>query len=181
MKNKLTVLLIYFSIFCMLFCCAFAESKSNIPCTCKDNPCTCFIQLGDEGGFVKVIIEYLQEQGYVDGKTSTGIFSEDIVQAVIQFQYDNGLDCTGMMDDDTLTLLFWGLIPEELDRKRPLKRDDASTYPDTVYIPTDGGKKRHAKPTCSGMLDPRKVSIRNATVAGFDPCGKKGCQKDIEK
>ena len=36
-------------------------------------------------------------------------------------------------------------------------------------------KKRHKKETCSGMEDPRKVSIRNAEYAGFDACKRKGC------
>ena len=181
MKNRIITLLSYAIIFHILFCSAFAESNSYISCDCNIFPCTCFIQYGDEGGFVTVIIQHLQQQGYVDKSIPTNIFSEEVEQAVIWFQSENGLDCTGVMDDDTLTLLFWGMMPEELDIQQPLRIGDASTYPDTVYIPTDGGKKRHAKPTCSGMYDPRKVSIRNATVAEFDPCGKKGCQKDAEK
>ena len=168
MKKKLTVLFASLSVLCLLARAAFAESISYNPCTCYQNPCICFIQLGDEGGFVKAIIQCLQEQGYVDAKTSTGIFSEEIEQAVLQFQYDNGLPRTGTMDDDTLTLLFWGMTPEMLDKMRP------TSLTDTVYVPTDGGKKRHTRPTCSGMLDPRKLSIRNAEVAGFDACKKCG-------
>ena len=181
MKNKVITLLAYVIILHIVFCSALAEGSSYIRCDCNNYPCTCFIQRGDEGGFVEVIIQHLQHQGYVDKRMPTNIFSKEIEQAVIQFQSDNGLDCTGMMDDDTLTLLLWGMTPEILDIKRPLRSGDTSTYPDTVYIPTDGGKKRHAKPTCSGMYDPRKVSIRNAAKAGFDPCGRKGCQKDAEK
>ena len=181
MKNRVLTILAFIIIMHILFCSALANGSSYIRCDCNNYPCTCFIQYGDEGGFVAVIIQYLQEQGYVDKKTPTSFFSEEIEQAVIQFQHDNGLDCTGMMDDGTLTLLLWGMTPETLDKRNPLRSGAPETYPDTVYIPTDGGRKRHKKPTCSGMYDPRKVSIRNAAKAGFDPCGKKGCQKDAEK
>ena len=84
------------------------------------------------------------------------------------------------MDDDTLTLLIWDMLPEELDRVMPLLSGKANTYPDTVYIPTDGGKKRHASEQCSGMLDPRKVSIRNASAFKFDACKRKGCEAELE-
>ncbi len=166
---------------CMLTAHALTgKSKSYIPCDCGRDPCACFIQLGDEGGFVRAIGERLCDLEYVDETTPTGIFSEEIEQAVIRFQYDNGLPHTGTMDDDTLTLLLWGMSPEELDVRMPIRRTDPSTYPDPVFIPTDGGEKRHSKPTCSGMLDSRKVSIRNAALAGFDACGKRGCERSRE-
>ena len=52
------------------------------------------------------------------------------------------------------------------------------TYPEMVYIPTDGGLMRHSGPECSGMYDPRKVSIRNAAALGFEPC--KRCEAGRE-
>ena len=84
--------------------------------------------------------------------------------AVIAFQTDNRLEPTGQMDDETLTLLLWNMTPEQLDRTNPNYR--------TVYIPVNGGKKRHLNPECSGMDHPRKVSDRNAEALGFDGCKK---------
>ena len=62
-----------------------------------------------------------------------------------------------MLDDETLTLLIWG---------------QASTQDEKieVWVPTDGGKKRHKKPTCSNMLDPRKMSSMNAEALGIEAC-----------
>jgi len=61
------------------------------------------------------------------------------------------------MDHDILTMLIWGKrMPEENCAE--------------VWVPTDGGKKRHKAPTCSGMYDPRKMSARNAQALGLDAC-----------
>lgn len=143
-------------------------SKSYIPCDCIGD-CICFIQLGDEGNFVKYIINELIKQKYLPKNTPKGLFSPEVDNAVRKFQNDNDLEQTGMMDDDTLTLLLWGMTPNQLDKEKPHLRADQ------VFIPTDGGKKRHLSNTCSGMEDPRKVSIRNADKAGFDACKRKGC------
>ncbi len=39
-----------------------------------------------------------------------------------------------------------------------------------VWIPTKGGKKYHCKSTCSGMIDPQRVSINTAIAKGFTAC-----------
>ncbi len=141
-------------------------SNSFIPCDCRGE-CTCFIQLGDEGNFVKYIIKELVKKKYLTKKTPTGVFSKDVEDAVKKFQADNNLEKTGMMDDDTLTQLIWNMTPNELDKVMPYLRTEQ------VFIPTDGGKKRHKNQSCSGMLDPRKVSIRNAEKVGFSPAKEK--------
>ena len=143
-------------------------SRSYIPCNCIGH-CVCFIQKDDEGNFVKAIIKELIKKNYLPKKTPTGRFTDDVEKAVKQFQSDHQLEQTGMMDDDTLTILLWDMTPNELDKIT--SPHDAKT----VFIPTDGGKKRHIKETCSGMEDPRKVSIRNADIVGFDACKRKGC------
>ena len=147
---------------------SLGEGKSYIPCDCLFGRCSCFIQLGDEGGAVKKIIEMLIEKKYLGKKTPKGIFSKDVEKAVKKFQADNDLEETGMMDDDTLTFLIWGMSPEDVDAKIGWSYEDCKT----VFLPTDGGKKKHIKPTCSKMEDPRKVSNRNAEMLGFDPCGR---------
>ena len=98
------------------------------------------------------------------------MFTREVEKAVIQFQKDNALEPTGTMDDDTLTLLLFDMLPEKLDNIH------IHSNCNTVYIPTDGGKKRHLNPECSGMYDPRKVSDRNAEELGFDRCKK--CYKN---
>lgn len=171
-ERKKGLIAAFFLTLCLIVLpsCGYAESKSHIECNCGNKKCTCFIQLNDEGNFVKEIIKLLQKQGYVSKKTPIGVYSSQIVAAVKKFQKDNYLKQTGMMDDDTLTILIWGMTPEQLDRKMP------ACNPNTVYIPTDGGKKRHSNPNCSNMENPRKVSVRNAEAIGFDPC--KRCEPD---
>ena len=151
---------------------ACASGLSYIACDCGKDDCTCFIQLGDSGDFVKGIVELLIEQSYLEAETPKGRYSEEVEAAVDRFQKDHHLPITGTMDDDTLTLLIWGVLPEKLDVMMPVESRKPETYPDTVYVPTDGGIKRHSEPECSGIYDPRKVSIRNAVKLEYDACEK---------
>lgn len=149
---------------------ALAESQSHIRCDCMTDQCQCFIQYGDEGKAVQKIVDILIEKKYLPKGTPGGLFSADVEKAVMEFQRDHDLEATGMMDDPTLTLLLWGMTPEQLDREKP----ETVFVCRTVYIPTDGGKKRHLDDTCSRMSDPRKVSERNAERLGFDLCKRCG-------
>ena len=177
-KNQLALLIILI-ILTSLPAYAITRSQSYIPDDCGNTKCTCFVQLGDTGGFVKRIIALLKEQGYLNSKIRTAQFTEEVAESVISFQKNHGLPQTGTMDDDTLTLLIWGMLPQELDKVMPVKRNNPATFPDMVYIPTDGGKKRHNNPECSDMYDPRKVSIRNAEAIGYGACTK--CEKKREE
>ena len=141
-----------------------AAGKSHIECNCVTRRCECFIQYGDEGGAVKKIIRLLKDKGYLDLGLSTEELNGPVENAIIAFQTDNKLEPTGQMDDETLTLLLWNMTPEQLDIVNPNYR--------TVYIPVNGGKKRHLNPDCSGMDHPRKVSDRNAKALGFEGCKK---------
>ena len=143
------------------------QALALIECDCGTPYCSCFIQLGDDGMPVKALRSFLFQQGYLDSEKG-GAFDRHIYEAVCRFQADNALEETGLLDDTTLTLLIHGLTPEEMD----MQDENGGQL---VYVPTDGGKKRHAKPTCSGMSDPRKVSVRNAEAMGMDACGRKGC------
>ena len=137
------------------------------------------LSLKSTGDNVKSLQKSLISLGYLKGKAD-GVFGSKTEEAVKKFQKDNNLEPTGMLDDDTLTLLIWDMLPEKLDRVMPLVSGKPSTYPDTVYIPTDGGKKRHATRECCNMEDPRKVSIRNAEEIGFDACKIKYCERYVE-
>lgn len=157
---------------CLLcsFCC---ECLAEIPCTCGLDQCICFIQLGDGGVAMEYIQHELIAQGYLLPSQDSALFDEHTLQAVLHFQEANGLPHTGLMDDATLTLLLWGMLPDALDIADPLSNGRA------VWIPTDGGIRRHVKPTCSKMSDPRRVSVRNAAVLNMQPCGR--CNKDGRK
>lgn len=159
---------------------ALSSGSSYIPCN-HHGKCECFIQEDDEGNFVKAIVNLLIKKKYLPKKFSPKTrFTADVTKAVKKFQTDNHLEPTGTMDDDTLTLLIWDMLPEKLDKVMPLIPGVPATYPDTVYIPTDGGKKRHASEFCCNMEDPRKVSIRNAEAVGFDACKIRDCERDAE-
>ena len=135
-------------------------------CVCGETDCVCFIQLDDGGMAVEAIQNALVAQGYLAANDDASDFDETTRLAVIAFQEAHSLSPTGTMDDTTLTLLLWGMTPEELDDAEPLSN------PRFVWVPTDGGIRRHAKQTCSGMFDPRRVSVRNAELMGMQPCGR---------
>ncbi|MBR5288196.1 MAG: peptidoglycan-binding protein [Clostridia bacterium] len=138
------------------------QSLALIECDCNADWCTCFIQLGDDGTPIKAIREFLVQQEYLDSARG-GAFDRSVYEAVSRFQEETGLKQTGMLDDETLTRLIHGQSPEDMDA---LNKEGGSM----VYVPTDGGKKRHANPRCSGMHDPRKVSVRNAEAMEMDAC-----------
>lgn len=43
---------------------------------------------------------------------------------------------------------------------------------ETVWIPTNGGKKYHSKSSCSGMKDPKEVDLAEAERQGYTACKK---------
>lgn len=155
-------------LFCLLclLCLSVCTARAEISCICGQAECRCFIQLGDEGMPVEAIQNALVAQGYLAAKDDGSCFDERTYHAVIHFQTANGLPATGMMDDETLTLLLFGMLPDALDAAQP----DSSNV--MVWIPTDGGKRHHDRSTCSGMSDPRLVSQRNALAMEMLHCGR---------
>ena len=150
----------------LLLClCCFPIGLAEIPCECQQDHCTCFIQFGDGGPALEYIQHALILQGYLHQSEDASLFDDNTLHAVLRFQEANQLPPTGTLTDATLTLLLWGLLPEELDEAEPLSNDRA------IWIPTDGGIRRHKKPDCCKMLDPRCVSVRNADLMNFQPCG----------
>ena len=138
-------------------------SSAEIACVCNSDHCICFIQFGDAGKAMEIIQHTLIGQGYLNKSDDASLFDENTLKAVLRFQEANSLPMTGLLDDNTLTLLLWGALPEELDQ--------SSLSGKAIWIPTDGGIRRHIKPCCCKMSDPRRVSIRNAEKMGFAPCG----------
>ena len=147
---------------CMLF--AFSETEENVfACTCEKEVCECFIQEGDIGPSVQGVITYLKERGYLSQAHSRGVFDEEVTLAVKAFQKDMDLTETGMLDNETLTLLIFYGMPESMY----LWNERAEKL---VYIPTDGGIRRHKTADCCGMLSPRKISVLNAEALLMEPC-----------
>ena len=153
----------------MLLCLLSACSEAEIPCQCGLEECLCFIQFGDKGRAVAFIQAILVQRGYLTKKEVASYYDTKTESAVKAFQQDNNLVPTGTMDDDTLTLLIWGMLPEQLDLLQPW----SIGLP--VWIPTDCGERHHRETNCAPHLlkisDPRLVSHRNAMALGFAPCG----------
>lgn len=51
----------------------------------------------------------------------------------------------------------------------PISED---TQGNLVWVPTKGGTKYHNKATCSGMKDPKQVTVEHAEANGYTPCKK---------
>ena len=151
-----------FLMLCTISVCAAAE----IPCQCGREACLCFIQLGDKGPAVEFIQNMLVEKGYLAPRDDASAYDEKTVAAVKRFQEDNNLAPTGMMDDETLTLLLWGMLPVALDAAQP------GSIEAPVWIPTDGGIRHHMSGMCCNMSDPRLVSQRNAIQMNMKDCGR---------
>lgn len=150
-----------------------ALASASIYCDCGQSPCSCFIQEGDNGLFVKKIIQRLRIRGYYHQVQRVSVYDADVVEAVIRFQADHCLPLTGTMDDETLTLLIHGKLPEQMAEAFPFYNYSCE------WVPTDGGFKRHCNPDCHNSVftiyHPRKVSVRNAEAMGYAPC--KICHK----
>ena len=154
----------------LLAVCFFSFSAcAEIRCECGLECCICFIQVGDEGIAVNGIAGLLAERAYLS-TSRKNTFDQQMQEAVLGFQRDHGLTQSGLLDDNTLSLLIWGLDSDELDQSMPNSNGNA------VWVPTDGGKKRHKNQLCSRMLDPRMMSVRNAEALGIDAC--KRCNPD---
>lgn len=148
--------------------CLSAAGEARLYCECRQENCICFIQYMDEGQAVKQIIAVLAYYGYLPKDNTPALFDEAVAFAVLAFQRDAGLYETGMMDDDTLTLLLMELQPVYSEKSISLKPASASR---AVWVPTNGGIRHHSKPTCSKMYDPRLVSELNALKMDMQPCG----------
>ena len=150
----------------LLLCLLTGKALGEIPCICDKPHCVCFIQLHDKGPAVEFIQNTLVTKGYLAHYDDASTFDEHTQQAVINFQQANNLPATGMMDDETLTLLLWDMLPEALDQAHP----ETSTL--VMWIPTDGGIRHHDTATFRGIYAPRLVSQRNALAMEMLHCGR---------
>ena len=172
MKMKHGKRVLTFLVILVTFISITISAYAHIPCQCNNPPdqCACFIQLGDKGLAVEKIIKRLKEIGYLNSKEKKE-FTQEVRQAVIKFQADNNLECTGWMDDETLDALLFDILPVESEKH------SVEYWNAICFVPTDGGKKHHSDPTCSSMLNPRMISRVNARCLGIEPCGKDSCKQ----
>lgn len=152
--NQLNRFLFSMTLLCMLL--LPTHVGAEIVCDCGKAQCSCFVQIGDTGIAVDRAIDLLSQQGYLSSSRISA-FDDRVYNAVCEFQKDHALPQSGMLDDNTLTMLIWG--------KHMTEADNAE-----VWVPTDGGRKRHSKPSCSNMQDPRKMSAVNAQELGIEAC-----------
>lgn len=152
-----------FVLICLWITCSIACAE--IPCVCGRTNCICFIQEGDEGRAVNAIKKALFAQGFLAKKAPVNLFNAATTEAVMAFQAANDLPITGRMDDETLTLLLWGVLPEKLKPAQPWSASEVA------WIPTDGGIRHHCDWACWKMYDPRLVSKRNAIKMNMLNCG----------
>lgn len=150
---------------CLLSMPAWAE-KVGIDCSCRETQCICFLQLQDEGAAMRAVIALLKEQEYLtDGRIKV-TYTAKVGNAVKSLQQLYQLPETGLLDDETLTYLIWGMSSAELDAAMPLSSKDI------VWVPTGGGEKYHGKIACSGMESPRKMTRRNAEALQIASCSR---------
>ena len=170
MKVQKTIRHLLFLLSIMGVWATYSKGFATIPCMCSNPPdhCTCFIQLGDIGFPVKRIIEVLQEKGYLGELKRQDEFTPDVQNAVIAFQSDQGLECTGWMDDETLNAMLFSMLPDKTSRY------EEERWLDICYVPTDGGKRYHTSPKCCAMLNPRMISRLNAERLGISHCKLEG-------
>ena len=72
----------------------------------------------------------------------------------------------GLSDQELLTLKQ--LLEAELHSRGLLDASDADEGP-LVWVPRSGSKY-HSKSNCSGMKNPRQVTLAEALSCGFTPC-----------
>lgn len=143
------------------------HAYAHIPCMCNkpQDQCECFIQLGDKGPAVKQIIKILVNEGYLKKPRKSAEFTSEVIEAVIKFQNDHNLECTGWMDDETLDVLLFNELPD------PSAKYEEERWGDIVFIPTDGGIRYHIDPNCCEMHHPRMITRVNAEKLGISLCG----------
>ena len=62
-----------------------------------------------------------------------------------------------------------GKCDDELSAYEPVIEESDTTNGGTVWIPRTG-KRYHRNGDCSGMKDPRRVMVQEASAMGFTPC-----------
>ena len=147
-------------IFCALFC-AVCLANAHCPAVARADVLEseyAHIQEGDAGRVVGMLQELLSVNEK-DAVENEALFGEQTLSALLAYQRKYALEATGAFDDATLMLLL-GVSA------------DAEGVDSIIWVPMHGGKKFHAAPECSGMVEPRQMSTANAAALSFTACKK---------
>lgn len=136
----------------------------EIPCVCGQDACTCFMQEGDGCPGLDVLAQCLEEKAAYVRPEKLEAISADMTEAVRVFQRDHDLTETGLLDDETLTLLLWDKLPPEMEKEA------AEEERTLCFVPVRGGERCHKTEQCSGMDHPRRMSLQNALRLGYELC-----------
>ena len=116
-----------------------------------------YIQEGDTGR----VVAMLQERLSIDEKNASeeALFGEETLSALMAYQREQALEENGAFDDATLMALL--IVPA-----------DAAGVDAVIWVPMHGGIRYHSNADCSGMVEPRQMSIANAAALDFTACKK---------
>ena len=117
------------------------------------------IQIGDSGETVKGCQEMLIKLEFLVS-VADGDFGPKTEQAVIDFQNDNGLSPSGIIDDETYDQLQTAVI--ELT-------GEIEYVPSLVWIPISGARY-HSYSTCGGLKNAKLIMATEAEENGYKPC-----------
>ena len=146
-----------------------ALSSKEAPKKKETEPSFQEIKRGDSGEDVVTIQKRLIELNYLSG-SADGSFGSGTEKAVREFQAANGTTETGIIDENTYNALMESSAPAKIIAAAPQIQEEVTRSEPMVWIPTNGGKKYHTRSSCSGMIDPRQVTLSEAVSLGFEPC-----------
>ncbi len=113
-----------------------------IAAACSNNSGKTVSQLGSRGNDVFLIQQRLNQLGFYDGEEN-GIFDLETQKALLNFQRENGLDDTGIADEETR-------------KKLGIGRDTLSEYSDTEllarFIEWKAGKGNYIDKVTAGAV-----------------------------
>ena len=157
MKRLLTLLCIVVS--CCICSSAFA-TENALQQQIESAMDYAYISYGDAG---EPLANIFMRIGAHFGKNpdDEAVFGDAVLECLLKFQADNGLEQTGCFDFETLSLL----LPYSESVNTSILDPD-----DIIWIPMHGGKKHHYDRKCSNMFEPRQMPRGCARVLGFDPC-----------
>ena len=110
-----------------------------------------------------IAIDYATGQSRSDEKTA-------VSETVQSFREDHLLKLTEM---EAPAVASFAALYEEYEQTVATTVQQQGSF--MVWIPTNGGTKYHRTSSCSGMIDPIRVSVEEAESQEFTPCQKKSC------
>ena len=124
------------------------------------------IARGAKGEEVQALQELLIDLGFLEDEAD-GSFGLKTEAALMAFQAAAGLEPSGIADAETLEALLDPDAPVPTFAPTPEPKSSA----EMVWIPRTG-ERYHRNKKCSGMKEPKYVTIEEAIRRGYTPCKK---------